>query len=200
MKDIGFFSRDYWERRYATGGGSGRGSYGRLAEFKADFLNSFVREHSIGKVVDFGCGDGNVASLLDFPNYVGLDISETAVRRCAERFRNDGGKSFFLYLPERINAEIAELTLSLDVVYHLIEDGVFELYMKDLFASSSRYVIIYSTNMIRATSLPYIKHRKFTEWIEHNLPVWKLTGRVRNKYPRETEADFYIFERVGANG
>lgn len=35
-----------WEQRYASGGNSGRGSYGQLAAFKADFLNDFVeREH-----------------------------------------------------------------------------------------------------------------------------------------------------------
>jgi hypothetical protein len=39
----GFSSANYWERRYADGGTSGSGSYGRLAEFKATFLNAWHR-------------------------------------------------------------------------------------------------------------------------------------------------------------
>jgi hypothetical protein len=34
-------SATYWEQRYARGWNSGVGSYGRLAEFKAQVLNNF---------------------------------------------------------------------------------------------------------------------------------------------------------------
>ena len=47
-------SSDYWEQRYKTGGNSGAGSYNRLAEFKANFLNRFVIEHEIRSVIEFG--------------------------------------------------------------------------------------------------------------------------------------------------
>lgn len=191
-----FSSRDYWERRYATGNNSGRGSYGKLARFKAKFLNDFVKRNKIEKVVDFGCGDGNMASLFEFPKYIGLDVSKTAIKRCIERCRNNpAGKSFLLYNPEDFNPLNAELTLSLDVIYHLVEDNVFEVYMKHLFASSYRYVIIYSTDIDETTQFSHIKHRKFTDWIPKNLPSWKLIEYTTNLYPHETEADFYIFMR-----
>ena len=32
-------SEKYWEKRYIAGGNSGAGSYGKLAEFKAEVLN-----------------------------------------------------------------------------------------------------------------------------------------------------------------
>jgi hypothetical protein len=35
----------YWDQRYRTGGNSGAGSYGRLAEFKACFMNAFLDQH-----------------------------------------------------------------------------------------------------------------------------------------------------------
>ena len=38
---------DYWEARYAAGGNSGKGSGGVFAEFKAEIVNTFVREHDI---------------------------------------------------------------------------------------------------------------------------------------------------------
>ncbi len=49
-------SVDYWERNYATGGTSGEGSYGPLADFKARILNSFVAEHDVRSVIELGCG------------------------------------------------------------------------------------------------------------------------------------------------
>src|SRR5579859_8234848 len=51
-------SSTYWEERYRAGGNSGAGSYGRLAEFKAEVLNGFVHSRGIRSVVEFGCGDG----------------------------------------------------------------------------------------------------------------------------------------------
>ena len=35
-------SAEYWENRYAYGGSSGQGSYGRLAKFKAEVVKNKV--------------------------------------------------------------------------------------------------------------------------------------------------------------
>ena len=67
-------SASFWEHRYATGGWSGSGSYGELVRGKAEFLNAFVKERSIGSAVEFGCGDGNQLSLANYPPYAGLDV------------------------------------------------------------------------------------------------------------------------------
>lgn len=76
----GFSSAAYWEQRYRAGGHSGAGSYGRLAAFKADFLNALIRDNAIATAtaIEFGCGDGNQLALLDIPDYVGLDIAPAA--------------------------------------------------------------------------------------------------------------------------
>src|SRR6185437_10475742 len=75
-------SNEYWERRYRTGGTSGAGSYNRLAEFKANFLNKFVEEHQVVSVVEYGSGDGAQLKLARYPSYTGVDISRTAVEIC----------------------------------------------------------------------------------------------------------------------
>lgn len=96
-------SKEYWEKRYREGGTSGSGSYGKLGEFKAEVINSFIEEQGIKSVIDFGCGDGNQLSVFQLPactTYIGLDVSKTAIRRCIERFKNDKNKSFFLYDPD----------------------------------------------------------------------------------------------------
>src|SRR5690348_11631317 len=48
----------YWEQRYLAGGTSGAGSFGRLAQFKAETINAFASRANIQTVIEFGCGDG----------------------------------------------------------------------------------------------------------------------------------------------
>ena len=55
-------SGEFWESRYQRGETSGGGSYGRLAQFKAQTLNRFVEENEIASVIEFGCGDGHQLS------------------------------------------------------------------------------------------------------------------------------------------
>jgi len=138
-------------------------------------------------------------------NYIGIDVSSKAIEICKSKFNKDNSKTFFT-LDEFIGLEKAykkyELVLSLDVIYHLIEDGVFEEYMNKLFDSASKYIIIYASNFDE-TLCTHVKHRKFTEWIKRNKPNWKLKEFIRNQYPYDKNnpndtlfADFYIFEKV----
>lgn len=188
-------SGKYWEERYNSGGASGAGSYGKLAEFKAEIINSFVEDNKIKSVIDFGCGDGNQLSLFRFPNYMGLDVSRTAIKLCTKRFKNDRTKGFFVYDPECFeNKNPAELALSLDVIPHLVEDNIFERYMKHLFSSSDKFVVIYSSN-IDTDQRFHEKHREFTKWIKINLPEWELIKETKNKYPDESRANFFVYKR-----
>ena len=197
-------SAGYWERRYAHGGTSGSGSYGKLAEFKAEVLNQFIRDHQIRSVIEFGCGDGNQLSLADYPQYIGLDVSRSAIIRCQSRFLADTRKSFFLYEPrsflDNVRAFSAEAALSIDVLFHVVEDDVFEMYMSHLFGAAERYVIIYSSDIDLPTWSPHERHRLFTSWIASKAPEWKLLERIPNRYPYADDdngsaSDFYIYYR-----
>ena len=197
-----FGSKRCWEKRYSTGGNSGLGSYGRLAKFKAEIINRFVKENGIIKIIEFGCGDGNQLSLFKIDNYIGLDVAEKAIEKCKKQFERDKSKSFFLYEPYSFrpgNNIETELSLSLDVIYHLIEDDIFEFYMKDLFMVSNKFVIIYSSNNDNNPISPslHCKNRRFSEWVKTNLPEWKLIEGIRNRYPGESNSDFYIYEKKG---
>jgi SAM-dependent methyltransferase len=194
-------SERFWEQRYSTGGTSGPGSYNHLAQFKAEILNQFVRQNSISRVIEYGCGDGNQLKLAEYPNYLGFDISSAAIAICREAFRNDETKQFKLM--QEYSGETAPLTLSLDVIYHLVEDEIFNAYMDRLFSSSERFVILYSSNTdINPPGLaPHVRHRNFTKWIEANQPSWQLIQYIPNRYPlkndqsKESFSDFYIFEK-----
>jgi hypothetical protein len=194
-------SEEYWEKRYKAGGNSGSGSFHKLAQFKAEVLNNFVKDKEIKTVIEFGCGDGNQLKLFEFPSYLGFDVSKEAISLCSKIFSHDDTKMFKL-MKEYAN-ETAQLTLSLDVIYHLVEDSVFIKYMERLFDSSTNYIIIYSSNtdLQGKFQAAHVKHRKFSTWIEQNKPEWKLIQFIPNKFPyskdkhRGSFADFHIYER-----
>ncbi len=87
-------------------------------------LNAFVSEWNIRSVIEWGCGDGNQLSLADYPEYLGIDISEKAVEICRKKFDKDPRKKFLL--TRDFGDQMAELTLSLDVLFHLVEEEVYQ--------------------------------------------------------------------------
>ena len=191
-------SANFWDRRYTQGGTSGGGSYGSLGKSKAEFLNAFVREHNVRSVTEFGCGDGNQLSLADYPRYIGLDVSRAAIGLCKRRFADDKTKSFFLYdgacFVDRAGLFGADLAISLDVVYHLIEDSVFEDHMAHLFAAGNRYVAIYATNALIRDTAPHVRHRHFTSWVEENYPQRRLVQVTAGPNSGSGRADFFIYQ------
>lgn len=202
LKQLAFpGSANYWEQRYAGGGNSGAGSYSFLAEFKAEVLNGFVAEHGVGSVIEFGHGDGNQLKLARYPKYAGFDVSPTAVAQCRKAFADDFSKSF--RLADQYAGEQADLALSLDVIFHLVEDSVFEAYMRRLFAASRRYVIVYSSNTAENHGLEgdHVKHRRFTDWVAKNATEFKQIRHIPNRYPYTGDhrtgsfADFFVFEK-----
>jgi SAM-dependent methyltransferase len=202
-----FRSGDYWESRYAKGGDSGIGSYGKLAEFKANVINGVVVRNNVQSVIDLGCGDGNQLSYFRFARYIGVDVSQKSIEMCRERYGDDDSKSFHLYDSDRLRSEAdtfrADMGLSLDVVYHLVEDEVFDRYMRDLFTVSTRLVVIYSsdTDENPPDHARHVRHRKFSAWIEANAPQWSLLEKIDNDFPYEEHgkgasfADFYVYQK-----
>lgn len=193
-------SARYWARRYAAGGTSGEGSYGDLATFKAEIINKFVAANNISSIIEFGCGDGNQLTLMNYPRYAGFDVSHQAVSLCQKRFAMDPSKSF-AHLDD-YRGEKADLALSLDVVFHLVEEAVFEEYMRRLFSASLRHVLIYSSNCQSCEgTAPHVRHRVFTDWVTANEPGFALAKIVPNRYPTGLRpgatsfAHFFFFDR-----
>jgi len=195
-----FNSKEYWETRYKSSGNSGAGSYNRLALFKSDVINSFVKENQIKSVIEWGCGDGNQLSFFKIEEYLGIDVSETIIKKTKKKYSSDNTKKFII--ASEYNKNIKELALSLDVIYHLIEDNIFSNYINNLFNSSSKYVIIYSSNKDEYHG-GHVKHRKFTDFIETYYPNWVLINYIPNIYPEDKNdpnntsfADFYMFHKI----
>ncbi len=199
-------SATYWQQRYDTGGNSGSGSYSRLAVYKANVINSFVEEESIDSVIEFGSGDGNQLKLARYRKYIGLDVSANAVQRCQQIFFGDESKVFRQI--SQYSGEKCNLALSIDVIYHLVEDDIFMEYMQRLFKAAEYFVIIYSSNdenLNHKYGGFHVRHRKFTEWVKTYAPEWKLKKCLPNLYPyidtnpdQTSLADFYFFTKSDA--
>jgi hypothetical protein len=205
IRNISFVSsKNHWEKNYSMGRTSGGGSYGRLAEYKSEILNNFVEKNLIRTVCELGCGDGNQLSYANYPIYIGYDVSETAIKMCQNKFKKRKNWSFIPYNSNFDALDQVELSLSLDVIYHLVEDDVFQSYMENLFKASSKYIIIYSNNTDKNPIIhsPHILHRKFTDWVEKNRRDVILTNVIKQKYnylgdsKTGSRSDFFIYKKT----
>jgi hypothetical protein len=151
----------YWNSRYLNGGNSGKGSYNEEAQHKADLINQFIKDFSIKTVQEYGVGDGNNLKLYqEFDTYCGYDISSIAISRCKEIFTDE--RYSFTNDKNGIDAD-AELALSLDVIFHQVNDDDYYDYLHMLFNDKHKYVMIYATNHERNDRVaPHVKHRYFT--------------------------------------
>lgn len=197
-------SAQYWERRYARGGNSGKGSYGDLAAFKAGFLNGFVTQHGIATLIEFGCGDGAQLARAQYPRYLGFDVSDTALQWCRSMFAGDPRKTF--RRAADYAGEQADVALSLDVIFHLLEDHTFEVYMRRLFFAAERFVVIYSSDFEQPASrnAKHVRHRSFSAWAASNAPDFEETARLDNPYRARpagvdlptTQSIFAVYRRI----
>jgi len=197
---MSFDSVEYWRKRYATGGNSGAGSYGALADFKAASLNHFIESNGIESGIEYGSGDGNQLSLLKIERYIGVDLSPDVIDNLRKKFAGDASKSFVEYDPDKYKVDAsttADIALSMDVILHLTEDFRYEAYMRNLVASAKKYIGIFNTATEKqlekmAAHNRYRDHRiwlkanasEFTE-VEVNLTPPELG------YPEATGFYFY---------
>jgi SAM-dependent methyltransferase len=203
-------SAEYWEQRYARGGNSGAGSRGSHAEFKASVLNKLVAEQGIDSVIEFGCGDGEQLALAEYPRYLGFDVSPTTLSHTMAKFAEDPTKSFALYDPERYSDRAgmitADLVLSLDVIFHLTEDDVYELHLEHVFGAARRHVVLYTSDAddpdLTGEFAPHMRQHPVLRDVAKHYPEWRLRERIENPRPWTPEdqdgsiSDFYIYERA----
>lgn len=178
---------DYWEENYANGGNSGNGSYGVLAQFKGDVINQFINKKQIHTVIEFGCGDGNQLKYMNYPNYLGMDISSTSIDICSKMFKKDEAKSFLLYNPKYfINNGYftSDLVVCLDVLYHITNEDDFWKTLDDIFSCKASFIILY-TRITKPEEfvhgIPTIQDRDILNCLS-KYEDYKITKIIEQKY------------------
>lgn len=168
----------YWEARYADGGTSGAGSRGDEAAWKAELVSSVATAHEVTAVLDLGCGDGYVAALMHLPcPYLGYDPAPAAVSRCLLR-KNGTGHRFVNRLP----SGTFDLVLSLDVIFHLVDDEAYREHLGMLFGRAGRYVLAYGTDR-EALGAPHWRGRHWTPDVPRGWRLrWRQTGPFKTAW------------------
>lgn len=194
-----FDYKTYWENNYAQGGTSGSGSYGVLADFKAEVINSFISDHGVKKVIEFGCGDGNQISLMNYEQYLGLDVANSSIEVCAQRFAGDESKNFLAYNPRHfVNKGFltCDLVVCLDVLYHITDPNDFRKTLDDIFSCKPSYVILYTriTGSDEPDIVPMIRDRDIIQHLEAYTD-YTIERFIEQKYKHLSSASFIILQR-----
>lgn len=190
---------DYWNERYKRGGNSGEGSRGKFADYKSKVLREFIESHKIETITDLGCGDAYNFDLVNFTGkYRGYDISKFVVDM---NNLNKIKSNFNYYVLEKEtdynSVVISQLSMSMDVIMHLVNNYDFDLYMNTLFNSSSQFVAIFntSTNEQISNMSWHNFYRNEGDWVLRNRTNWVIISEEippnELGFPRETKFTFW---------
>lgn len=178
---------DYWQARYRKGAGSGPGSEGDNATSKAARVHQALAACDGTSVVDLGCGDGQVAALLDVPTWLGVEVSDVALNLCIGATGRRDGWTWLLIDPDRPpNIDLpGDLAVSFDIIFHL-DDAHLDWHLAQLFAPHRRRVLIRSTDYDE----PRRGHIHHHRWSDRIPDGWQVSDR-----PAGTEAGFWELSR-----
>jgi len=189
----------YWDGRYRAGRSSGRGSEGQIAIAKAAYVNQVVEREKITSIIDWGVGDGTVLShITDEISYTGVDISPTILTRLRRRFGFRG--EFLLADIAALRHLSADMALSMDVMFHLVNDEDYERYLARLFGSADRFVLICSTDFDdEGRSARHVRHRHWTSEVRTRFPRWLLDEVGPWAGGFDDRSAFYLYRRASTS-
>lgn len=100
----------------------------------------YIRNHAVakyvkGRVLDFGCGNGEINNLLDAENYVGYDISGEIINR---NIKTKKKGSFVTILPKN---KKFDTILLLAVIEHLANPSATLLQLEKMLAKEGHLII-----------------------------------------------------------
>ena len=107
-------------------------------------------------------------------------------------------RSFIWYDPDYFHDPLhivsADCAMSLDVVFHLIEDSVFARYIEQLFSCGRRFVMIYALDReLEGRGHVSVRYRKYSDYIARTNPEFRIAQHIP---ANETFGDFYLLERI----
>ena len=181
-----FSAARYWEDRYRKGGISGAGSRGDEAAWKVAQIQHVITTYRVRSLLDLGCGDGVVVAGLRVPTYVGYDVAPTAVAACKALMPYH---QFTTELPPE--SVTFDMTMSVDVLFHLVDPEDFRAHLGALFSRSHRLVLIYATDHDQRGA-PHVLHRA---WTRSWSPPEGWTLLWSEEVPADRRKRIGLFER-----
>ena len=170
----------YWNKRYASGGNSGYGSYNEQLQKKLNWIEplGFI------SITEVGCGDFHFGSniLRMHPvKYTGLDISDVIIDRHKKMYPTHTWRVSDGFIPQ------AELLLCVDVLFHILDDKEANKMLMDLKNAWSKYLVITAYERDEEMDT-HVRIRKFN-------PSFFGTPILREIVEEDGELYFYIFKK-----
>jgi len=202
MKEL--FSISYWTKRYNRNGGSGDGSRGPWLEYKANYLNEFIKNNKISNVLDFGSGDLYVAKKLEIDEYTGLDCADSS--KYYDEKEPVGPKLLSLH-QTRFDTFVPDkqydLVTCLDVFYHIMDDEgeYLKAMIQTMFDSAREYIIVYSldseSEQVKKQFETRISHTFNSPWREifREHDDFELVSTDEGKGLPGNNTYFFVFKR-----
>ncbi len=165
----------------------------RLARYRTNFLNRFIRQNDTADLIQFGCADGKLPQRLKVGAYLGVDAAPEVLAQCRHAGRNDPSRQFLTAknLPARATADLA---LSVEAIHRLVAETEFNAHFRGLFDTARRHVIIHGSDgwpgWAGAAS------RRFTAHVQRYFPAWRLAAHIPSPFPPTAAAgDFFVYAR-----
>lgn len=195
-------SSNYWDKRYAEGGISGRGSIGQYRNWKWNKIKEILGM-DFKSLIDVGCGD---LSFLKHPiankilgkkgfQYTGIDISKHIIKRN----RSFAPDLKFILASSHIEQKgiRARVVFCLDLLFHLMDDAEYELTIENLCKYSNEWIVIYNWKKIpiEGTNSNYQIFRRFGE-VNY---IFMKNDFYLNKFfdcPFDSYGRLYFFRRL----
>lgn len=136
-----FDNRLFWNQRYAENPelGSGVGSRGEARDYKRHLLKEAAARWTPRTILDVGCGDLDVGSVLPADGYTGLDFSEVVIATNRGKFPDRVFLAGNFIEMERARAD---MVVCLDVLIHLASLDEYRNFVRKLVRSTSKVGIV----------------------------------------------------------
>jgi SAM-dependent methyltransferase len=171
---------------YGAGGpGSGGGSTPAYTEGYRRFLESFIREHGIRSVLDFGCGDWQFSRLVDWGDvlYYGVEGVPALVARLR---MEHGAPNRIFYVVDPAGPELpnhVDLLICKDVLQHLPNADVQRL-LQVAFPCARHWILVNDKDPDPARNNGDV-HTSLYRCLDLRAPPFSLHGTEIFRFPPE---------------
>lgn len=97
---------------------------------RQEFVHTYVKPKENDKILDIGCGPGNVLGCIPFPvDYTGVDVDQNYITHAAKEYGNKG--RFLCQFANRTTfpeSDVYDIVIASGLIHHLTDDAARELF------------------------------------------------------------------------
>jgi len=153
-----------------------------------------INKYDLKSISDVGCGECTLLPYLQgIRKYYGYDISPAVLSKVSKNAQ-DGFSKEFILLTNNTKIVSSDLVLSLEVIFHQVNDDEYLDYMRKLVNSNGEYLLILTmnegilkTNHIKNRHIKYRDISKFMDSTNYSLV---------EKFPfTERTSTYYLYKK-----